>query len=99
MPVIEKCKLELDGVFDQAAALKLAEAVVWVKPGGEVEVDLTRVSEFHDAGLAVLAQTIRRAGGEVRFQVKGLRTRQYRMLRYLGIDLEGTGPEDATPAH
>lgn len=99
MSVIEKCKLELDGVFDRTAALQLADALAWVKPGGEVEVDLTRVREFHDAGLAVLAQTIRRAGSEVRFQVKGLRTRQHRMLRYLGVDLDATGQEDATPVH
>jgi len=95
MSVIEKCKLELDGVFDRAAALQLADALAWVKQGGEVELDLTRVREFHDAGLAVLAQTIQRAGGGVHIQVRGLRTRQHRMLRYLGLDLDASGQEDA----
>ena len=97
MSVIEKCKLELDGVFDREAALQMADALAWVKTGGEVELDLSRVREFHDAGLAVLAQTIQRAGG-VRIQVRGLRTRQHRMLRYLGLDLDATGQEDATLA-
>jgi ABC-type transporter Mla MlaB component len=99
MSVIEKCKLELDGVFDRAAALQLADALAWVKRGGEVEVDLTHVREFHDAGLAVLAQTIRQAGGDLRFSVKGLRTRQHRLLRYLGVELDAPAPQDASPLH
>jgi len=98
MSVIEKCKLELDGVFDRSAALQMADALAWVKPGGEVELDLTRVREFHDAGLAVLAQTIQRAGG-VRIQVRGLRTRQHRMLRYLGLDLDEIGQDGEALQH
>jgi ABC-type transporter Mla MlaB component len=98
MSVIEKCRLELDGVFDREAALQMADALAWVKAGGEVELDLSRVREFHDAGLAVLAQTIQRAGGDVRIQVRGLRTRQHRMLRYLGLDLDASGQEDAAAA-
>jgi len=88
MAAIEKCTLQLDGVFDLSAAMQMADALAWVKPGGEVEVDLTRVREFHDAGLAVLAQTIQRAEGTLRFNVRGLRTRQHRLLRYLGLDLD-----------
>jgi len=94
MAAIEKCTMELDGVFDLAAALQLADALAWVKPGGEVDLDLTRVREFHDAGLAVLAQTIQRSTGTHRFQVRGLRTRQHRLMRYLGLDLGEGGADD-----
>ncbi len=89
MAAIEKCTLELDGIFDLSAALQMADALAWVKPGGEVQVDFTRVRDFHDAGLAVLAQTIQRSGPDVHIQVRGLRARQHRMLRYLGLDLGG----------
>jgi len=98
MAAIEKCTMQLDGVFDLSAAMQMADALAWVKPGGEVEVDLTRVREFHDAGLAVLAQTIQRAGG-VRIQVRGLRTRQHRLLRSLGLDLDEAGQDGEALQH
>ena len=53
----------------------------------EVRIDLTRVREFHDFGVALLAQAIstRRAPTAV----LGLREHHLRLLRYLGIDCEG----------
>ena len=45
----------------------------------------------------MLAQTIQRAEGSLRFNVRGLRTRQHRMLRYLGLDLDTAEPR-AAPA-
>jgi hypothetical protein len=47
-------------------------------------VDLTRVREFHDFGVTVLAQALQRRRGKV--SVRGLRQHHLRLLRYLGID-------------
>jgi ABC-type transporter Mla MlaB component len=90
MSVLEKCTVELDGVFDRPAALKIAEALAWVRPGGAVDVDLTHVREFHDVGLAVLARTLVGQRDSVHIELRGLRDRQVRMLRYLGIEMDGS---------
>jgi ABC-type transporter Mla MlaB component len=87
MSNIERFSIECDGVFDLSSALGLEETLALVKPGGKVEVDLSRVREFHDAGLAVLARTIQRAGATHDLDVRGLRERHLRLLRYLGVEL------------
>ena len=87
MSNIERFSIECEGVFDLEAALGLEETLGLVRNGGRVEVDLTRVREFHDAGLAVLARTIQRAGATHDLDVRGLRDRHLRLLRYLGVDL------------
>ena len=98
MSVIEKCTLELDGVFDRSAALRMADAIECVKPGGEVNLDLTYAREVHDVGLAMLAQTILRTGGSLRFRVRGLRARQHLLLRCLGIEPGAPSAGTALPA-
>jgi hypothetical protein len=74
-------------VFDQAAALRVDEAVHCVKAGGELHLDLTRIRDFHDVGIAVLARTIIGSGERIRVDVRGLRHRQHQILRYLGVEL------------
>lgn len=83
----ERFSIECEGVFDLQAALGLEQTLGLVAEGGQVEVDLSRVREFHDAGLAVLARTIQRANGSVQLDVRGLRDRHLRLLAYLGVDL------------
>ena len=98
MSVLEDCTIQLDGVFDQAAALRVDEAVHGVRPGGELHLDLTRIRDFHDVGLAVLARTIIGSGERVHMDVRGLRQQQHQILRYLGVELpEGSGPADESP--
>jgi ABC-type transporter Mla MlaB component len=87
MSNIERFSIECAGVFDLQSALGLDETLGLVKAGGRVEVDLSRVREFHDAGLAVLARIIQRGSETHRLEVRGLRERQLRLLRYLGVDL------------
>lgn len=87
MSNIERFSIECEGVFDLQAALGLEETLSLVREGGQVVVDLTRVREFHDAGLAVLARTIQRAGATHDLDVRGLRDRHLRLLRYLGVEL------------
>jgi hypothetical protein len=84
--------IRIEGTFDLPAARRVAEAVVAAGPGEALEVDLTRVREFHDFGVAVLAQAL--ASGRARVSVRGLRQHHVRLLRYLGIDARADlGPD------
>lgn len=82
--------IRMDGVFDVPAAKKVAKAVA-DGAGREVAIDLTQVREFHDFGVAMLAQAL--AQSTRRVAVRGLRQHHVRLLRYLGVE---TGP--AVPA-
>jgi NCAIR mutase (PurE)-related protein len=74
--------IQADGTFDVPAAERVARELLEAD-GLEVRVDLTRVRDFHDFGVAVLARALA-ARREV--SVRGLRTHQIRLLRYLGIE-------------
>jgi len=76
--------IRIEGTFDLPAARRVAEALVSARGDEAVEVDLTRVREFHDFGVAVLAQAL--AAGRARVSVRGLQRHHVRLLRYLGID-------------
>jgi len=76
--------IRIEGTFDLPAARRVAEAVVAARPGETLELDLTRVRDFHDFGVAVLAQAL--ASGRAHVSVRGLRQHHVRLLRYLGID-------------
>jgi len=51
-----------------------------------VVLDFTRVKEFLDLGVAVLAPGLLDRDGP-RVSVRGLRQHQHRMFRYFGIDV------------
>ena len=76
--------IRVEGTLDLPAARRVAEALVAARDGELVEVDLTRVREFHDFGVAVLAQAL--ASGRARVAVRGLQNHHVRLLRYLGVD-------------
>jgi anti-anti-sigma regulatory factor len=82
--------VQLDGVFDVRAAREVQKVIEGVRAGGAVRVDLSRVREFHDFGIAVLAQAVKH-GGAVRVALQGLRHHQARMLRYFGVDAARLG--------
>jgi anti-anti-sigma regulatory factor len=85
--------IRIEGTFDLPAARQVAEALVAARADETVEVDLTGVREFHDFGVAVLAQAL--AAGRARVSVRGLRRHHVRLLRYLGIDARADlGPEN-----
>jgi hypothetical protein len=86
--------LRLEGVFDVAAAQKVARALVDGDRDDPVHVDLTHVREFHDFGVAFLAQALATRPRHVR--IRGLRQHHRRLLRYLGIETAGVdlGPEN-----
>ena len=79
----EPIVIRMDGVFDVPAAHRLADALQVAGRATEVRIDMTQVREFHDFGVAVLARAL---AGRRQVDVRGLRTHQVRLLRYLGID-------------
>ncbi len=82
-----------DGLFDVAAAQDVARRLAGVPSGVFVRVDLTRVRDFDDLGVALLARALAESPGHV--AVQGLRQHHRRLLRYLGIE---TGEAEAAPA-
>jgi hypothetical protein len=74
--------IQMEGTFDLPAAERVALALQAAPAGQEVRLDLTRVREFHDFGVAVLARALQGR----RVEVRGLRTHQVRLLRYLGVE-------------
>lgn len=75
--------IQRDGVFDVAAAREVALRLACVPSGEVVRVDLTRVRDFDDLGVALLARALAESPGHV--AVQGLREHHRRLLRYLGI--------------
>jgi hypothetical protein len=75
--------IRMDGIFDVPAAKRLARELDALGYA-EVRIDLTRVREFHDFGVALLANSI--AGRRAPTSVVGLHEHHLRLLRYLGID-------------
>ncbi len=75
--------IRMDGIFDVPAARRLALELEDMR-FSDVRIDLTRVREFHDFGVALLAQSI--AGRRAPTSVLGLHEHHLRLLRYLGID-------------
>ena len=91
MPASKRSAVEFDGIFDVKAAQRLDRTIDDARPGSSMLVDLRRVRDFHDAGLAMLARTILGSREKVSFDVRGLREHQHRMLRYLGVELASGG--------
>jgi hypothetical protein len=83
----ERTVITLDGVFDIPAARRLAARLDAAGPI-EVRIDLTRVREFHDFGVALLARTISCRAAPT--AVLGLHEHHLRLLRYLGIECGGS---------
>jgi hypothetical protein len=85
--------LKLEGVFDVSAAQRVARALAEGDADEPVHLDLTHVREFHDFGVAFLAQVLAVRPRHV--AVRGLRQHHLRLLRYLHIDTAGVdlGPE------
>jgi len=80
-------RIEMDGVFDDRAALRIAEALACVQRGGALRIDVSRVCEFQDHAIALLARTLAGGRAGIRIVINGLSLHQSRLLRYLGIDL------------
>jgi anti-anti-sigma regulatory factor len=81
----ERVIFRLGGVFDRTNALALRDSVER-ETVTEVVLDFTRVRDFSDLGVAVLAHGITSSGRRVLF--RGLRQHQLRIFRYCGVAVE-----------
>jgi len=75
--------IQMEGTFDLPAAEQVALALQAAPAGQEVRLDLTRVRDFHDFSVAVLARALQGR----RVDVRGLRTHHLRLLRYMGVEM------------
>jgi anti-anti-sigma regulatory factor len=91
--VQEPLLIQADGTFDVPAAERVARELQ-AAPDAEVRIDLTQVRDFHDFGVAVLARAL---VSRRQVDVRGLRTHQIRLLKYLGIDALGESRTGADP--
>jgi ABC-type transporter Mla MlaB component len=87
--------LSVAGPFDLPAAQRVARALSDADADAMVCIDLTRVSDFDDTGVAVLGRAL---CGHQRADVRGLRQHQVRLLRYLGVERFGGSMIDSEPA-
>lgn len=85
--------LRVDGTFDAAVAWELRGRIGGCAAGERVVLDFTRVREFADLGIAVVANGL--AGVErPAVQMRGLRDHQHRLFRYFGVDVDALGGGD-----
>jgi anti-anti-sigma regulatory factor len=92
--------VRLDGRFDSPQARSLEEMFSMFKPVPSVVIDFGRVREIDDAAVANLARTLA-AFPESRVTFRGLPRHIRRMLRYVGVAIEGLAdrePETAAGA-
>ncbi len=82
--VTENPVIRLTNAFDGLAARHLEAMLARLEPGVRLRVDLTQVREFHDFGIAVLAQALTRCKAQV--TLLGLSQHQVRLLRYFGVE-------------
>jgi ABC-type transporter Mla MlaB component len=82
--------IRMDGAFDIDSVQVIRSRIADLPGESEVYVDLSRVREFHDRAVAMLAEVL--AATRARVSVRGLRQHQYRMLRYLGVTPSSLDP-------
>jgi hypothetical protein len=78
--------IQVDGTFDAVAAWDLRKRLRAMPPEARVTLDFTRVREFLDLGVAVIAPSLLERE-HPRVTLRGLRQHQHRMFRYFGIDV------------
>jgi anti-anti-sigma regulatory factor len=88
--------IRMDGAFDIESVQAIRSRIADLAGGDEVDVDLSRVRDFHDRAVAMLAEVL--AATRARISVRGLRQHQYRMLRYLGVTPSSLDPGPARPS-
>ncbi len=79
--------IRLDGTFDAPAAWDVRGRLGAIPTTSNVVVDFSKVREFDDLGVAVMASGLAPGQGP-HVVVRGLRQHQHRMFRYFGVDLD-----------
>jgi ABC-type transporter Mla MlaB component len=88
--------IRMDGAFDIDSVNTIRSRIEPLPGDAEVYIDLSRVREFHDRAVAMLAEVL--AAARARISVRGLRQHQYRMLRYLGVMPSALDPGLSRPS-
>lgn len=88
--------IRMDGEFDIDSVNTIRSRIEALPGDAEVYIDLSRVREFHDRAVAMLADVL--AVARARVSVRGLRQHQVRMLRYLGVVPSALDPFHLQPA-
>jgi len=83
--LIQEELIQVDGTFDAVAAWAVRKRLRALPPHARVVLDFTRVKEFLDLGVAVIAPGLLDRDGP-RVSVRGLRQHQHRMFRYFGVN-------------
>jgi hypothetical protein len=78
--------LRVDGSFDAVAAWQVRGKLGAFSADERVVIDFTRVREFFDLGIAVVANGLA-AEPRPSIELRGLKEQQHRLFRYFGVDL------------
>ena len=78
--------IQLSGTFDAVTAWDVRRRLRALPRDAQVVLDFTRVKEFLDVGVAVVAPGLL-DDERPRVTLRGLRQHQHRMFRYFGIDV------------
>jgi hypothetical protein len=89
--------IRLERTFDVPAARLLENSLKRMRAGESVRVDFTRVRDFHDFAIALLAAALKRPGAPDA-KLEGLRLHQVRLLRYFGVGPEAFRSSAAGPS-
>jgi hypothetical protein len=79
--------IRLDGTFDAVAAWQLRGKLGGLSAAERVVLDFSRVREFADLGIAVVANGLAEAH-RPQVEMRGLREHQHRLFRYFGVDVD-----------
>ncbi|MBK9519969.1 MAG: hypothetical protein IPO09_22120 [Anaeromyxobacter sp.] len=78
----------------------VSDALGEVEPGGEFRLDLTRARDVRAADLAQVVRKLLPHRDRVSIRILGLRQNEWRLLGYLGLDLDrpAVGDDDQAAA-
>jgi anti-anti-sigma regulatory factor len=80
--------VRFNGVLDATSAAEVGP-FLQVEPSGTLTLDFSQATDVDSYGLSALVAVIARSDGVV--HLRGLRTNQIRMLKYMGLDLDRLG--------
>jgi len=85
-----QCTVELFGVIDQAVVEQVVGALAALPSGGALLIDASQASRLEAAVLGLLVRAIRQHAGRATIRLRGLSRRDFRLLAYLGLDVDGS---------
>jgi len=85
-----QCTVVLFGEIDEAVVEQVAGALAALPSGGVLVIDASQATRLEAAVLGLLARAIRRHGGRATIRLCGLSRRDFRLLAYLGLEVEGS---------